>query len=104
MTERITFQAPLLMTLSTATVGLTASTLGVDPTRCTLAGARTEATLSVATTISVRWMGARTSSPVALVLIGPELTLGTTSKRGVRKSLGLAKGSTNPPQERRRGL
>jgi hypothetical protein len=46
-------------------------------------------------------MGARISSPVALALIGPELTLGTTLQKGVRKSLGRAEGSTNPPQERK---
>src|SRR5215218_1910223 len=54
-------------------------------THCTLAAAPTKLTVSVGTTISVLWMRARTSSPVALALIGPELTQGTTSKRGVRK-------------------
>jgi Ca2+-binding RTX toxin-like protein len=51
---------------------------------------RTKPTLSVARTMSVRWMGARTSSSVALVLPGPELTLRTTSRRGVRRSKGAA--------------
>src|SRR5215216_4059533 len=87
------------MTLSTATAGLIASTLGTTATRCTLAAALTKRTVSVATTISVLWMGPRTSSPVAPVLIGPGLTQGTTSKRGVSRSSGRAKGSTNPAGE-----
>jgi RTX calcium-binding nonapeptide repeat (4 copies) len=48
----------------------------------------------VATTISVRWMGPRTTSFVALALIASKPTQGTTSRRGVRKSKGPAKGST----------
>jgi hypothetical protein len=36
---------------------------------------------------------------VALVLIASELTLGTKSQRGVRKSKGQAKGSPSPRNE-----
>jgi RTX calcium-binding nonapeptide repeat (4 copies) len=46
----------------------------------------------VATTISERWMGARTTSTVDLALIASNPTAGTTSRRGVRKSKGPAKG------------
>ena len=44
MIDRITLQAPLMVTLSTATVALTASTHEAAETRCTLAAARTKAT------------------------------------------------------------
>src|SRR5918999_2304482 len=96
MTDRIPLQAPLIMTLSTATVALTASTHGAAPTRCALAGARTKDAGGVATTVSVRWMGARISSTVALDLIGSKLIPGTTSQRSVRKSKGPAKGLADP--------
>src|SRR5215213_1374810 len=79
-----------MTTLSTATVALTASTLGVAAIPCTLAAARTKTKVGVARTISVRWMGARTTSPVALALIASRLTPGTTSQGGVRKSKGPA--------------
>jgi hypothetical protein len=55
-------------------------------TRCALAAALTKAAGGAARTISGRWMGARTTSTVALVLIGSKLTPGTTWQRGVRKS------------------
>jgi hypothetical protein len=48
----------------------------------------------VAKTICVRWMGARTTSTVILALIASKPTPGSTSRRGVRKSLEPAKGST----------
>src|SRR5918995_4263364 len=92
--EPTPLQAPLMMMLSTASMELTASTLGAAATPCALAAALTRATGDMARTISWRWMGARTTSPVALVLIGSKLTPGTTWQRGVRKSLGLAKGSS----------
>ena len=43
-----------MMTLSTATVALTASTLGVAATPCALATVRTKVKVGVATTISAR--------------------------------------------------
>jgi hypothetical protein len=49
-----TLQAPLMMTLSTATVALTASTQGAATTPCALAGARTKDAGGVATTMSGR--------------------------------------------------
>src|SRR5215207_5552379 len=99
MRERTPLQAPPMPTLSTAMVAPTASTLGAAPTRCALAAARTKDAGGVATTLSVRWMGARTPSTVALALIGSKLTQGTTSQRSVRKSQGSAKGSANPAGE-----
>src|SRR5918999_656757 len=96
MTDRIPLQAPLIVKLSTATVGLTASTHGAAPTRCALAAARTKDAGDVATIASVRWMGAKTTSTVALDLIGSKLIPGTTLQRSVRKSKGPAKGLANP--------
>jgi hypothetical protein len=75
-----------MMRLSTASVALTASTLGGATTRCALAAALTKPAGGVERTISGRWMGARTTSPVALVMIGSKLTPGSTWKRVVRKS------------------
>src|SRR5919107_4226776 len=99
MIDRTPLQAPLMVTLSTPTVALTASTHAATATRCTLAAAPTKDAGGVGTTISVRWMGARTTSPVALALIGSKLTPGTTSQRGVRRSSETAKGSANPREE-----
>jgi Ca2+-binding RTX toxin-like protein len=58
-----------------------------------LGGGKDKGQGGVATTISVRWMGARTPSTVAPALIGSEPIPGTTSRGVVRKSQGLAKGS-----------
>ena len=57
----------------------------------------------MATTISVRWMGARTKSTVALVLIASEQPRGQRHK-GCEKGKELAKGLANPAGEGRRGL
>ena len=62
--------------------------------RCALAAARTKDAVGVATTISVRWMAARTKSTVALDLIASKRVKanpGETSQGGVRKSKGREK-------------
>jgi hypothetical protein len=86
MTERTPLRAPPMPTPSTATVAPTASTLGAATIPCALARAWTKVKVGVATTISVLWMGVRTTSPVALALIASKPTPVTTSQRDVRKS------------------
>src|SRR5829696_10046199 len=104
MIERTPLQEPLMMTASTASVALTASTLGPATTPCALVVAPTKAKGDVATTISVRLIGARTPSTVALVLIWSEPTPGTTSQRDVRRSRGQAKGSSREDYLRAAGV
>jgi hypothetical protein len=58
-----------------------------------LATAPTKDAEGVAKTISVRWMGARTQSTVALGLMAQEPTQETRWQAIVRKSKGLAKRS-----------